>query len=101
MRERQIYREPWADPGLEHLRIGFGREEIVADGLVLRQPERGAPFRLWYQIRCDGACRIREAQVRAWGEGEAALELTADDAGRWTGRDGRLPDLDGWRAGGR
>jgi hypothetical protein len=94
--EREIMWAAWEGPGLEHLRMVEREAEVVADGVILGVAER-RPFRLRYQLRCDAAWRVRALQVQSLAQPDRPLELLADGAGRWSGRDGSLErciDLD-------
>ena len=87
---------PWEGPGLEHLRLvtsdGGG---VVANGLVIGL-EAGLPFRIGYEIRCDGLWRVREVRVAAPDSERPVLELLTDGEGRWKRRGGEsMPELDG------
>ena len=58
--------------------------------------ETGRPFRIGYEIRCDGHWRVREVRVAAPDSERPALELLTDGEGCWKGGDGEpLPELDG------
>jgi hypothetical protein len=60
--EREVMWAPWERPGLEHLRLVTSDGDVVANGLVIGL-EAGRPFRIDYEIRCDGRWRVREVQV--------------------------------------
>src|SRR5215203_2479154 len=86
---------PWEGPGLEHLRLLTSDRGIVADGLVIGL-EAGRPFRIGYEIRCDGLWRVREVRVASPDSERPALELLADGEGHWKGGGGvPIPELDG------
>ena len=51
--EREVMWTPWEGPGLEHLRLLTSDGGAVANGLVIGL-EAGRPFRISYEIRCDG-----------------------------------------------
>ena len=86
---------PWKGPGLEHLRLATSEGGVVANGLVIGL-EAGRPFRIGYEIRCDGSWRVREVRAAAPDAERPALELLADGEGRWKRRSGEpLPELDG------
>jgi hypothetical protein len=58
--------------------------------------EAGRPFRIGYEVRCDGRWRVREVRAAAPGSGRPVLELLSDGEGRWKRRDGEpVPELDG------
>jgi hypothetical protein len=58
--------------------------------------EAGRPFRIGYEIRCDGLWRVREVRVATPDLGRPVLELLADGEGHWKWRSGEpLPELDG------
>src|SRR5215212_11344492 len=86
---------PWEGPGLEHLRLVTSDRGVVANGLVIGL-EAGRPFRIGYEIRCDGLGRVREVRVATPDLGRPVLELFADGEGHWKWRSGEpLPELDG------
>ena len=86
---------PWEGPGLEHLRLVTSGSGIVANGLVIGL-EAGRPFRISYEIRCDGRWRVREVRVATPDSERPVIELLANGEGRWNGRGGEpLPELDG------
>ena len=93
--EREVMWVPWEGPGLEQLRLMASGTGVVADGLVMGV-EGGRPFRIGYEIRCDGRWRVREVRVAAPDSGPPVLELLADGEGRWKRRSGEpVPELDG------
>ena len=86
---------PWEGPGLEHLRLVTSGSGVVANGLVIGL-EAGRPFRISYEIRCDGRWRVREVRVATPDSERPVIELLANGEGRWNGRGGEpLPELDG------
>ena len=86
---------PWEGPGLEHLRLATSDGGVVANGLVIGL-EAGRPFRIGYEIRCDGHWRVREVRVASPDSERPVLELLADGEGHWKGRGGEpVPELDG------
>jgi uncharacterized protein len=94
--EREVMWAPWEGPGLEHLRLvtneGGG---VVANGLVIGL-EAGLPFRIGYEIRCDGLWRVREVRAAAPDAERPVLELVSDGEGRWQRGGGEaMPELDG------
>jgi uncharacterized protein len=78
---------PWEGPGLEHLRLATSDGGVVANGLVIGL-ETGRPFRIGYEIRCDGLWRVREVRAAAPDSGRPVLELLTDGEGRWKRRSG-------------
>ena len=93
--EREVMWTPWEGPGLEHLRLTTSDGGVVANGLVIGL-EAGRPFRISYEIRCDGHWRVREIRAAAPDWERPALDLLADGEGRWKRRGGEpVPELDG------
>jgi uncharacterized protein len=93
--EREVMWAPWEGPGLEHLRLVTSGSGVVANGLVIGL-EAGRPFRIGYEIRCDGRWRVREVRAAAPDSGRPVLELLADGKGHWKRRGGEsVPELDG------
>ena len=93
--EREVMWAPWEGPGLEHLRLVTSDGGVVANGLVIGL-EAGRPFRISYEIRCDGRWRVREVRVATPDSERPVIELLANGEGRWNGRGGEpLPELDG------
>jgi hypothetical protein len=67
----------------------------VANGLVIGL-EAGRPFRIGYEVRCDGLWRVQEVRAAAPDLGRPVLDLLADGKGRWKRRGGEpVPELDG------
>ena len=92
--EREVIWVPWEGPGLEHLRLVTNDGGVVADGLVIGL-EDGRPFRIGYEVRCDGQGRVRKVRAAAPNSGRPVLELLTDGEGRWKRRGGEpLPELD-------
>jgi uncharacterized protein len=86
---------PWERPGLEHLRLVTSADGVEANGLVIGL-EAGRPFRIGYEIRCDGHWQVREVRVAAPDSERPVLDLLSDGEGRWKRRGGELvPELDG------
>ena len=84
----------WTGTGLQHLILREASDEIVAEAVVVGD-EEGARFGARFRIVCDGAWRVRRAEVQTIGGGPSIV-LTADGAGHW--RDGAgapRPELDG------
>ena len=93
--EHEIIWVPWEGPGLEHLRLLTSDSGVVADGLVIGL-EGGRPFRIGYEIRCDGQWRVRKVRAAAPASGRPVLELLTDGEGRWKRGGGQsVPELDG------
>ena len=86
---------PWEGPGLEHLRLVTSGSDVVANGLVIGL-EAGRPFRIGYEVRCDGHWRVREVRAAAPDLERPVLELLADGEGHWKRGGGEpIPELDG------
>src|SRR5215208_5221970 len=52
--DREVMWAAWMGPGLEHLRLlTSDGGTVVASGLVIGL-EAGRPFRIGYEVRCDG-----------------------------------------------
>ena len=93
--EREVMWVPWEGPGLEHLRLVTNDSGVVASGLVIGL-EGGRPFRMGYEVRCDGRWQVREVRAAAPDSERPVLELLADGEGRWKRRSGEpVPELDG------
>jgi hypothetical protein len=60
---------------------------VVANGLVIGL-EGGRPFRIGYEVRCDGHWRVRKVRAVAPDSGRTVLELLADGEGCWKRRGG-------------
>ena len=68
---------------------------VVANGLVIGL-EAGRPFRIGYEIRCDGHWRVQEVRAAAPDSERPVLELLTDGEGHWKRRGGEpVPELDG------
>ena len=87
---------PWEVPGLEHLRLVTSDDGgVVANGLVIGL-EAGRPFRIGYEIRCDGLWRVREVRLAVPDLERPVLELLTEGEGHWKRRGGEpVPELDG------
>jgi hypothetical protein len=93
--DRHVMWAPWEGPGLEHLHLARTADAIVADGVILGQPE-ALPFRVLYTLTCDERWRLRTADLVAWNPERHEIHLRADGTGRWTTAQGEvLPDLAG------
>ena len=92
--KRQVMWSRSDTPGMEHLALTSGHDEVVADELVLGV-EYGNTFRLRHTVRCDSRWRVRRVRVVFVGGGRG-LRLKADGEGRWFDRSGAtVPALDG------
>jgi uncharacterized protein len=93
--EREVMWVPWEGSGLEHLRLLTSDGGVVANGLVIGL-EGGRPFRISYEIRCDGQWRVREVRVATPDSERSVIELLADGEGHWKrGGEESVPELDG------
>jgi hypothetical protein len=93
--EREVMWAPWERLGLEHLRLVTSDGGVVANGLVIGL-EAGRPFRIGYEVRCDGRWRVREVRAAAPDSGRPVLELLTDGKGHWRrGGEESMPELDG------
>ena len=93
--EREVMWAPWEAPGLEHLRLVTSDDGVLANGLVIGL-EAGRPFRIGYEVRCDGRWRVREVRAAAPDLERPVLELLADGEGHWKRGGGEsMPELDG------
>jgi uncharacterized protein len=93
--EREVMWAPWEAPGLEHLRLVTNDGSVVANGLVIGL-EAGRPFRIGYEIRCDGRWRVQEVRVATPDSGRPVLELLTDGEGHWNRGGGEpVPELEG------
>jgi uncharacterized protein len=93
--DRELMWTPWEEAGLEHLRLVASDEGAVANGLVMGL-EAGRPFRIGYEVRCDGHWRVREVRAAAPDLERPVLELLADGEGHWKRGGGEpIPELDG------
>jgi len=77
------------------LRLVTSDGGVVANGLVIGL-EAGRPFRIGYEIRCDGRCRVQEVRAAAPDSGRPVIELLTDGEGHWKRGGGEpVPELDG------
>src|SRR5215213_11429854 len=80
--EREVIWVPSEEPGLEHLRLVTSDGDVVANGLVIGL-EGGRPFRIGYEVRCDGRWRVREIRApRTRGGRSSSCSPTERAAGR-------------------
>lgn len=94
---RNVYWQPWEDPGLEHLSLRGGPEGARARGLILRMRD-GAHFRCRYVLETDGGWRLRRltfAVADADDKAVARTSVECDGAGHWRVDDAARPDLEG------
>ena len=94
---RNVYWQPWEDPGLEHLSLRAGPEGTRALGLILRMRD-GAHFRCRYVLETDGGWRLRRLTFAVADSEDKAVARTSvecDGAGHWRVDDVARPDLDG------
>jgi hypothetical protein len=87
-----VWWSAWDGPGLEHLRLDDGVDEVRADSVILSVDD-GRPFRARYTVACDAAWRLRAARVAVLDDPARVLELQVD-RGRWTSNGAALA-LDG------
>jgi hypothetical protein len=84
----------WAGEGLQHVVLSQGRDEIVAEAVVVGD-EEGARFGARFRITCDAAWRTRRVEVDMVGS-PRRLDLRGDGTGHWRDCAGTpLPELDG------
>lgn len=81
-------------PGLEWCEIRRGSDETQISGVTL-VAKAGTPYRIEYAIEIDAARRTRLVVVRPTGTPKRALELRADEGGRWLENGVAVPALDG------
>lgn len=94
--QRDVLWSVWEKPGLEHLRLTIGENEIIADGELITTLFDNRPFRVDYWIQCDAEWRVRELRVSADGGEPVAVILRSDGEGHWIDEDGNArPDLEG------
>jgi hypothetical protein len=81
--ERSIFWQPWTDQGMEHLRLTFEEDHIVARGDVLGLANL-LPFRLRYKIKCDLDWRTRKLDLELHdAHGFRERHVKADGLGNW------------------
>lgn len=94
--QREVLWSVWDKPGLEHLRLTIGEDEIIADAELITTLFEDRPIRTDYWIRCDAQWRVRELRASADVGELVAVILQSDGEGHWTDEEGKLrPDLDG------
>jgi uncharacterized protein len=92
--DRQVLWQAWTGPGLESLRVTAGADGVRAESVAIGL-SAGRAYTVRYALLCDAGWRVRTLEAWTLGE-DAALALSSDGSGRWTGPDGRhLPVLDG------
>lgn len=87
----------WAqigETGLEQLHLAQGKDEIIADGLVLLK-EQNVPLRVHYTVRCDSKWIAREVSLHVVGLAGTRQRLTSDGTGHWFRKGQKLAALDG------
>ncbi|HEX8246616.1 MAG TPA: putative glycolipid-binding domain-containing protein [Pyrinomonadaceae bacterium] len=77
---REIWWSSCEEPGLEHLNLKRGGENIVAESVILRVQD-GNPFRLSYRIGIDSGWRVREVEVGLQSGSERQIKLRSDVGG--------------------
>ena len=83
----------WSGNGSEHLVLRQELDSVVAEAVLVSAGNRAYAVR--YRIICDGAWRVRDAEIRVVGD-ERLLRLTSDGAGHWFDKVANaLPHLDG------
>ena len=60
--EKNLYWQPWDEPGLEHLHVTQAHEGVVASGLILRYVD-SVPLRIHYTIHCTPQWQVRTVAV--------------------------------------
>lgn len=91
---RDIVWERLDRPGLEHLTLEVGADDVRAESLVLLQLDGGLA-RLRYRLRADAGWRTRSASFQLdQGAISRSLELARDDDG-WRVDGALRPDLAG------
>ena len=78
-------------PGLEH--VSFGELSVAGRGIAVLD---GVPTHVDYTLRIDRTGATRDVEITESGPFPTrTLALHADEAGRWRGDAGPLPELDG------
>src|SRR5215218_2539409 len=94
--QRDVLWSPVGTPGLEHLRLTVGPDEIIADGEIITTQFDARPIRVDYWIKCDPQWRVQQIRVSAEASEPLAIFLTSDTKGTWTDEQGNpRPDLEG------
>jgi hypothetical protein len=94
--QREVLWSVWDKPGLEHLRLTIGDDEIIADGEIITTLFEDRPIRVDYWIQCDKDWQVREMRVSGDVGELIAVILRSDGKGHWTDEEGNpRPDLDG------
>lgn len=94
---RNVYWQPWEDPGLEHLSLRLDHDGARARGLILRLRD-GLHFRCRYMLETDGDWRLRRltfAVADAEDTAVARTSVASDGAGHWRVDERERPDLEG------
>lgn len=77
----------WNGRGLQHLRLTYREDEVIADGIILGT-ENDAAFRLRYEVRCDSQWSVRKVSVDTLN-GVEAVSLMTDGKGHWSDASGK------------
>jgi hypothetical protein len=95
MNEKIIARwHDWSGKGIEHLVVGEGSDEIIAEAAILGATGDEA-FAVRYRILCEKSWRVRNVEIGQIGSGNV-VELASDGAGNWVDGSGApLPQLAG------
>ena len=81
--ERSVFWQPWQGQGMEHLRLTFLEDHIVARGDVMAIAG-SSPFRLRYKIKCDSAWHTRKLELEVHDRhGSRERHIKADGQGNW------------------
>ena len=93
---RSIFWQPWQGQGMEHLRLSFLEDHIVARGDVMAIAG-SQPFRLRYKIKCDSAWHTRKLDLEVHDRhGLRERHVRADGQGNWRDDEqGALTELAG------
>jgi uncharacterized protein len=81
-------------PGLEWCEVRHGPDGTHVGGVALVAHER-TPYRIDYAIEVDRGGRTRRAVISPTGAPKAALDLRADEGGRWLENGVAAPALAG------
>ena len=94
--ERSIFWQPWQGQGMEHLRLTYNDDHIVARGDVQGMAAL-APFRLRYKIKCDLGWHTRKLDLELCDlHGCRERHIKADGQGNWRDEElGPLSELAG------